>query len=110
MPYVPSKKTDGKSDDREVLDLAVEKVAKFAAGGIENNFSLIAVYKNVFFELVQILKNLPNGNKYQLSKAITLKSMVVVLGKEIHMVAEKYGYEGAFLGEHNDHALKSYCL
>ena len=27
MPYVPSKKTDGKSTDREILDVAVEKLA-----------------------------------------------------------------------------------
>jgi hypothetical protein len=28
MPYVPSKKTDGKSTDREILDVAIEGLAK----------------------------------------------------------------------------------
>lgn len=35
MPYIPSKKTDSKSTDREVLDAVIERLAADAATRIE---------------------------------------------------------------------------
>lgn len=55
MPYVPSKKTDEKSTDREVIDLAVEKAAQAAAEKITNNLSVIKVYKNVFSDVIDAI-------------------------------------------------------
>ena len=43
MPYVPSKKTDGKSTDREVIDIAVENLACKAANEITANPTLLDV-------------------------------------------------------------------
>lgn len=95
MPYVPSKKTDGKSTDREVLDKAVEVLARDVAARITNNLSLIQVYKETFLKvtrklhrLLLICKKLPDSPESELAQAI-------------YEVGEKYGYEGAFLGELN---------
>ncbi len=88
MPYVPSKKTDGKSTDREVIDLAVEKAAREAAGKITTNLSVITTYKDLFFFIVKGI-NSEGGDPAR------------ALGKVIYEVGERYGYEGAYLGELN---------
>ena len=41
MPYVPSKKTDGKSTDREILDKFVEIQAEESAKKITNNLFVV---------------------------------------------------------------------
>ena len=94
MPYVPSKKTDGKSTDREVLDLAVESLAEEAVGNITNNLSLVEVYKHVFIVVAQELHSIMRGKKTDSGSEGTL-------AKAIHEVGDKYGYEGAYLGELN---------
>jgi len=97
MPYVPSKKTDGKSEDREVLGQAVEYVAKEASILITNNLSLIGVYRSVFAGICRILSGLARGatvDQY-------VPTHVILLAEAIFYVAKKYNYEGAFLGELN---------
>ncbi len=95
MPYVPSKKTDGKSTDREVLDVAVEALAKKAAGKITNNLSLIRVYRESFIEVAGLLDQLLHGLK------LNSPSEETRLAQAIYEVAKPYGYEGAELGELN---------
>jgi hypothetical protein len=95
MPYVPSKKTDGKSTDREILDSAVENLAKVVAAKITNNLSLIEVYKSIFAKVVQELHSLTRG------AGVSSESAESALARAIHEVGVKYGYEGAYLGELN---------
>jgi len=94
MPYVPSKKTDEKSTDREVLDAAVERLVNDIVAKISNNLSLLTVYKSVFMEVAQSLQSLLSG--------VNVDSGVETdLAKAIYDVSVKYGYEGAYLGELN---------
>ncbi len=53
MPYVPSTKTDGKSQDRILIDEQVELVAKGIAEetAAYGNFRIIKCYKQVFADL-----------------------------------------------------------
>ncbi|MBI2625396.1 MAG: hypothetical protein HYW70_03645 [Candidatus Nealsonbacteria bacterium] len=95
MPYVPSKKTDGKSTDREVLDKAVEVLAEEAAGGISDNLSLIEVYKSIFLDVAHSLADRLSGSKE------IKDSSESNLALAIYEVGEKYGYQGAYLGEFN---------
>lgn len=96
MPYVPSKKTDGKSADREIIDRAVEVVALQSASEIKDNLSLIQVYESVFKEvadsLFDLCYNMPPRQSH---------SSATALGLVIYTVGDKYGYEGALLGELN---------
>ena len=95
MPYVPSKKTDGKSVDREVIDAALEPLAKKAALAITNNKSLIRVYKNSFIRVVEVLDQLLHDLEVEdLSEEARLAIA-------IYEVAKPYAYEGAELGELN---------
>ena len=94
MPYVPSKKTDGKSTDREVLDAVVERLANYAAAGIANNLSLISTYKSVFISVAQALRSIIRGGNAG-------SGAEVDLAQTIYDVGAKYGYEGAYLGEFN---------
>lgn len=95
MPYVPSKKTDGKSTDREVLDKAVEALAEEAAGRISSNLSLIKVYKSIFLGVARSLAG-------RLSEHKEIKdSSESNLALAIYEVGKKYGYQGAHLGEFN---------
>jgi hypothetical protein len=94
MPYVPSKKTDGKSADREILDAVVERLAGDAATRISNNLSLVAVYKSVFIEVAKSLHSLTRW-------AVIGESIEAELAQAIYDVGAKYGYEGAYLGELN---------
>lgn len=99
MPYVPSKKTDGKSEDREILDKAVEFLARDVAGKIANNLSIIGVYEDTFLEVSRILSHLlthrPQDGKAEQSGA------EAELAEAIYAIGEKYGYGGACLGEFN---------
>lgn len=104
MPYVPSEKTDGKSQDRNICDAAVELAARQAAADIHaiDNFTLIAVYKRVFREISRTLHNLElqrtKTNKFAAGQFITPYN---ALGEAIYSVGATYGYVSAFLGELN---------
>lgn len=94
MPYVPSKKTDGKSTDREILDAAVEQLAERVVEKISGNLSLITVYKDVFMSVARALQSTIGGSGSE-------KSIEADLAHTIYDVGAKYGYEGAYLGELN---------
>jgi len=97
MPYVPSKKTDGKSRDRELIDMQVEKAA--AALATVSGFQLLAEYKK-FFAL--LINNLTDLQLVALTTpGVELMLPVHPLAQTIFDVGAGYGYEGAFLGELN---------
>ncbi len=90
VPYVPSLKTDGKSQDRVLIDKEVDKVAQEMAEAAQTNFDVLEQYK-AFFSCVCIgLIRREAGAK-----------SAIPLVNTIWDVAEKYEYEGAFLGELN---------
>ena len=95
MPYVPSKKTDGKSVDREVLDKAVELLAIDTAEKVRSNLFLIKEYECIFMKIAEVLKKLVEG------KVAVGDSATSNLAISIYKVAEPYNYEGAYLGELN---------
>jgi len=94
MPYVPSKKTDNRSRDREILDAAVENLASEAADEITNNLSLIDVYKNIFFRVADELAYLLKGGEVSQDHSSCLAGAIFEVGKS-------HEYEGAYLGEFN---------
>ena len=94
MPYVPSRKTD--MDDREVIDLAVAKVARYAASKITNNLSLIRIYRKIFLDLVYDLSSFLKD-----MRPLAESGEVKKLAQAIYEVSKKYEYEGAYLGELN---------
>lgn len=102
MPYVPSKKTDGNSTDREQLNVAVEALAKLIASKVKNNLSLIDEYKIAFTNVAMYLAAL-------LERDVNMSWGVAVgsvredqqLAKAIFDIGQSYGYEGAYLGELN---------
>jgi hypothetical protein len=101
MPYVPSLKTDGKSIDRQQIDVQVELAAHKIAEDAKTNFGLLATYKNLFALISSNLISLHDG----------YESVPVTNGngcRDFHPLAvviwnlgQQYGYEGAFLGELN---------
>jgi len=97
MPYVPSEKTDPPAEDRNFLDPFIEKAAEESAKNITNNFSLLPEYKRVFENIAYVLKarvESPQESKVQNTPSLKL-------GKAIFEAGERWGYEGAFLGELN---------
>lgn len=99
MPYVPSLKTDGKSQDRILIDVAVERAAELASHKIsaEDNFSLVRVYRKVFTEVALTLRDLVNGVR----KTSPFAGPNGMLAEIVFSVGERYEYAGAFLGELN---------
>ena len=91
MPYVPSRKTD--MDDREVIDLAVAKVARYAASKITNNLSLIRIYRKIFLDLVYDLSSFLKD-----MRPLAESGEVKKLAQAIYEVSKKYEYEGATNG------------
>lgn len=101
MPYVPSKKTDGKSTDREVLDVAVEQLAQtIARERVDNiqNLSLKRAYQKSFSDIGDVLTELLNG--WYESRYIK-DTPEASLARTIYDIGLTYGYEGAYLGELN---------
>lgn len=94
MPYVPSKKTDGKSTDREEINVAVEVLAEEIARKVTDNLSLVRVYTNTFQDVADALLELLSGNPVGSGAAVQLATVIYEVGK-------KYNYEGAYLGEFN---------
>lgn len=95
MPYVPSEKTDGKSQDRNLIDPKVEDLARATAERITTNQSVSQVYTGVFWKVAVVLKELLEDKK------TTVSGEEFHLAKVIYEVAKGYGYEGACLGELN---------
>lgn len=95
MPYVPSKKTDGKSTNRKVIDAALMPLVQSVAAEITNNFSLRKIYERVF---IQTATNLQDMLK---STNLIGQGLTWDLAKAIYVTGAKYRYEGAYLGEFN---------
>lgn len=90
MPYVPSKKTDRVSTDREVIDKIVEVLSQDLAFQIGNNYDLKTVYTDSFLTIGKmILRNYRNSS----NEAIFVDKVLTI--------GDNYGYYGAFLGELN---------
>jgi len=105
MPYVPSKKTDGKSTDRERLDAIVNILANESAEKITTNLSLIKIYDLVFRQITEGLRCIVNRENcmrgeesFEYSK---LFACCKLTASSIYDVGKKYDYEGAYLGELN---------
>ena len=95
IPYVPSEKTDGKSQDRVLIDARVEPLAQRIASNTPTNFSVLDAYKTEFSGIGSALVNLVKGGTYNASnEAFDLATTIFDIGKG-------YNYEGAFLGELN---------
>ncbi len=90
MPYVPSKKTDGVSTDRELIDKVVEVLSQDLAFQIVNNYDLKTVYTDSFLNIGQMI----------LSNYRDSSNEAIFIDKILN-VGKKYDYEGAFLGELN---------
>lgn len=95
MPYIPSKKTDGKAVDRDILDVAVERAARDAAAKITNNLSLIGTYRDIFLNAAIAI-----NDRYTRGEGAN-DSTEDSLGATVWNVGTSHGYEGAFLGELN---------
>lgn len=96
MPYVPSEKTDGKSQDRNLIDAKVEDLANDIAVRADTNFSILHLYQAAFSNIGYYLAEAQRGTMS------TLRSdPALVLASTIFDVGKGYGYEGAFLGELN---------
>ena len=100
MPYVPSQKTDGKSQDRIILDAAVELAAREAATKITNNYSLPKVYKETFMLIARCVSGLEKGTTDSVPEGGVMQ-YAFGLASAINQTGATYGYEGAFLGELN---------
>ena len=98
MPYVPSEKTDGKAQDRILIDKAVRNLAEEVATKITDNVSVVRLYVDAFQSVGNRLLDLTTDAEVgpAVSKAEELAD--VIFGEP---VAGKYNYQGAFLGELN---------
>lgn len=95
MPYVPSEKTDGKSQDRNLIDVKVEALAKDISDNSETNFDLPANYLKAFSVIGRSLFAL------HFDREVVARTAASNLALTIFDVAKKYEYDGAFLGELN---------
>ena len=97
MPYVPSAKTKGHvekfgEDDRAVLDPFIVRLAKGIATKIDSNYSTKNFYVSAFESVLKGCSGLDTG---------ALTNAAEELGIVIKKASDKYGYEGAYLGELN---------
>lgn len=97
MPYVPSKKTDGKSRDRELIDVVVEKYAHYLVDKIEKNYDAFSVLLHSFIRLNAYICRYP----IELQDFYKISEFEIQFVNTVLKVGEKYGYDGAFLGELN---------
>lgn len=100
-PYVPSLKTDGKSEDRLLIDAKVEPLAEVLASGIVANFDALRAYQQSFYFICQGLHDLYLKEEVLSTDGTPLAEASLNLARTIWEVGEKYGYQGAFLGELN---------
>lgn len=96
MPYVPSEKTDGKSQDRNLIDVKVEALAREIATTSTTNFDILRSYKDAFNVIGVSLYKLENAREEFVSR-----SAASDLAETIYSVGSSYNYQGAFLGELN---------
>jgi len=96
MPYVPSIKTDGKSDDRILIDEKVVELSKVVADSINTNRDVLISYVSVFCGIGALLLQYEEGVETVGVTPIEKLASVIY-----YKVAKKYNYEGAFLGELN---------
>jgi len=97
MPYIPSEKTVPPAEDRKILDTEVNLLAKESTERITNNLSLIAIYRSVFLEIAKTLKCLVDDNYVYTDT----EDYTRIVAYRIYEIGDKYGYEGAYLGELN---------
>lgn len=95
MPYVPSEKTDGKSQDRNLIDAKVEALANAMSETIVSNMDVYQMYMYVF----RCMKNM-NYDTIMV-KANTVCDYAIALMDTVKTVGAGYGYAGAYLGELN---------
>jgi len=86
MPYVPTA-------DRPNIDFAVEVTASELASKIENNFSILDLYRELF-------DRIGNDICYATRRQCSSPNLHPLVGA-ILAAGSQYGYEGAFLGELN---------
>jgi hypothetical protein len=94
MPYGPSEKTDGKSQDRNILDEAVEMLSLDIVEMVESNGDVRYLYDSFFYDIAYycISKELPKTHQ---------NDIAINFAKTVLEVGASYKYEGAFLGELN---------
>lgn len=101
MPYVPSEKTDGKSQDRNIIDAALEPLVHRVAGEITSNLSLINAYRRVFLAVARDLRFLLMYDQGVYDWSKPQDGSEFELAKAVYETGKKYDYEGAYLGEFN---------
>lgn len=92
MPYIPSLKTDGKSNDRILIDKVVEILAQDLALQIVENSDVKQIYTRSFLNIANMISK--QISFYDSSNEAEFVDIILKVG-------EKYEYEGAFLGELN---------
>jgi hypothetical protein len=103
MPYVPSVKTDGKSQDRVLIDREVEKASRALA--TVTGFKLLTAYKTFLAQIASDLTALQaasaSAGDVPSNPNFSVNTDVHPFAKTIFDLGANYGYEGAFLGELN---------
>lgn len=98
MPYVPSEKTDGKSQDRNLIGAKVEALANAMSETIVSNMDVYKMYMYVF----RCMKKGYKGYNINCNNNIdTVRDYAIALMDTVKTVGAGYGYEGAYLGELN---------
>lgn len=97
MPYVPSLKTDGKSDDRIRIDKKVIELSRNIVNRISTNRGILLGYLE---EFIQIGIELIEFEKFSILE-YPGNDKDKTLAEVIYDVGKKYNYQGAFLGELN---------
>lgn len=97
MPYVPSKKTDGESNDRIRIDAKVIELSRDIVNRISTNREILLGYLE---EFIKIGTELIEFEKYSILE-YPAKDKDNSLAGVIYDVGKKYNYQGAFLGELN---------
>ena len=95
MPYVPSEKTDGKSQDRNLIDARIKDCSVELANNINRNQDFQDKYFSYFICIVDCIVELIKN------PTVLMESPSELLVKTILDIGNSYGYEGAFLGELN---------
>jgi len=98
MPYVPSEKTDGKSQDRKLIDAEVKKVVRLLVKDCKESIEIF----NGFYNLMRsVCAAIRAREDYLHCDGVNMRNINQLLGLTIYEVAQKYNYDGAWLGELN---------
>lgn len=95
MPYVPSEKTDGKSQDRNLIDVDVEALAEFIAVSSKTGITALEHLHDTLRQACCVIRACEDGY------GISIMHPAQYLGRTIYNVAKTYNYQGAWLGELN---------